>query len=119
MDSIDIILNKIQADEEKRTNERFNKLKKLKENKNIIKISVFSKGSFIWEKFTPAAADRIVNRGIDIGLDDLMVDSWYVVMSSDGIYLLDEGEYKIKNAQESLKVLYNGNHEDCKNFIKV
>lgn len=118
MDSFDIILNKIQTDEEKRTNERFKKLENLRKNKNVIKISVFTKGSFVWEKLTPTAADRIVKRGVDISLDELMADAWYVVVSSKGIYLLDEVEYN-KNTDKDLKILYSGTREDCKKFIKV
>ena len=105
------ILNKIEANLKLQQE----KLKLLRENMSSIEYWEDHGDGGFWKPLTEEKAKKFAN---DIwNLDGLRLNIWYLVKTDTGIRLLNKEEYE--NYVGKTRILYQGSHQACKDFIKV
>ena len=110
--NVEKILNKIEANLKLQQE----KLKLMRENMSSIEYwgKDHCDGS-LWRPLTEEKAKKFAN---DIwNLDGLRLNIWYLVKTDTGIRLLNKEEYE--NYVGKTRILYQGSHQACKDFIKV
>ena len=105
------ILNKIEANLKLQQE----KLKLLRENMSSIEYWEDHGDGGFWKPLTEEKAKKFAN---DIwNLDGLRLNIWYLVKTDTGIRLLNKEE--CENYVGKTRILYQGSHQACKDFIKV
>lgn len=110
MSNITKILDKL----EKIENDRFEKIKRMRENKGAIEYFDHGDGGF-WKPLTEEKAAKFAN--YLWALDELRLNIWYLVKTDVGIRLLNKEEYETYMGETH--ILYQGSYQACKDFIKV